>query len=122
MESKVDETKENEKVEEYSMHDMTRRMMLAGLGAVSIIHEHLEKHIDKLVERGEYAEQNREETLKRMKERREKFMSNRKEYTHKHFSDALNYFNVPDKNDIDNLNQKIAELEKKIDELNKAKE
>ncbi len=121
METKVDLTKENEKPEEYSMHDMTRRMMLAGLGAISIIHENLEKHIDKLVERGEFAEKDHEKMLKKMKERREKFMNNRKEYTHKYFAEALEHFNVPDKNDIEGLNQKISDLEKKIDELNKAK-
>jgi poly(hydroxyalkanoate) granule-associated protein len=121
MDTNADINKENEKTEEYSIQDMMRRMMLAGFGAVSIIYEELEQHIDKLVERGEIAEKDREETLKKMKERREKIMQHGKEFKNKHFAEALEHFEVPNKTDIDSLNQKIADLEKKIDELNKAK-
>jgi polyhydroxyalkanoate synthesis regulator phasin len=122
MDTNTDVNKEKENPEANSMYDIMKRLMLAGFGAVSIIHEELEHHIDKLVERGEIAEKDREEMMKKMKERREKFMHNRKEFANKHFAEALEHFNVPDKSDIESLNQKIADLEKKIDELNKAKE
>ncbi len=122
MDTNADVNKEKSSSEEYSMYGIMKRIMLAGFGAVSIIHEELEHHIDKLVERGEIAEKDREEMMKKMKERREEFMQHRKEFTHKHFAEALEHFNVPDKSDIESLNQKIAELEKKIDELNKSKE
>jgi poly(hydroxyalkanoate) granule-associated protein len=122
MDTNAEINTEKENPEPYSMYDIMKRLMLAGFGAVSIIHEELEHHIDKLVERGEIAEKDREEMMKKMKERREKFMHNRKEFANKHFAEALEHFNVPDKSDIESLNQKIADLEKKIDELNKAKE
>ncbi len=122
MDTNAEINKEKENPEPFSMYDVMKRLMLAGFGAVSIIHEELEHHIDKLVERGEIAEKDREEMMKKMKERREKFMHHRKEFANKHFAEALEHFNVPDKSDIESLNQKIAYLEKKIDELNKAKE
>jgi poly(hydroxyalkanoate) granule-associated protein len=122
MDTNTDLNKDNEKTEAYSIHHMMRKMMLAGFGAISVIQEELEQNIDKLVERGEIAEKDREGILNKMKARRVKFMHHRKEFTHKHFAEALEHFDVPNKTDIDSLNQKITDLEKKIDELNKAKE
>jgi poly(hydroxyalkanoate) granule-associated protein len=121
MDTKADKNKKEENVEEYSLPDVIKKMMLAGVGAVSIIQEELEKHIDKLVERGEIAQKDREEMITRMKERRMKFMHRRSEYTRKHVTEALEHFDVPRRSDIESLNQKIADLEKKIDELNKPK-
>jgi poly(hydroxyalkanoate) granule-associated protein len=119
METNADVKKESEKEEEYSLQDMMKRMMLAGVGAISIIHEELEQHIDKLVERGEITQKDREEMIARMKERRQKFMHHRRDYARKHVSDVLENLDVASRTDIDTLTQKITDLEKKIDELNK---
>ena len=121
MDTNTDVNKKEDKEEEYSLNDMMKRMMLAGVGAISIFHEELEKHIDKLVERGEITQKDREEMMARMKERRMKFMHRRSEYAQKHVEEALEHFDVPRRSDIEGLNQKIADLEKKIDELNKPK-
>jgi polyhydroxyalkanoate synthesis regulator phasin len=119
MDTNADAKKESEKEEEYSLHDMMKRMMLAGIGAVSIIHEELEQHIDKLVERGEISQKEREEMIAKMKERRQKFMHHRHDYARKHVAEVLENLDVPSRTDIDSLSQKLADLEKKIDELNK---
>jgi polyhydroxyalkanoate synthesis regulator phasin len=118
MDTNADEKKETEE-EEYSLHDMMKRMMLAGVGAISIIHEELEQHIDKLVERGEITQKDREEMIMKMKERRQKFMHHRRDYARKHVAEVLENLDVPSRTDIDSLSQKLADLEKKIDELNK---
>jgi poly(hydroxyalkanoate) granule-associated protein len=119
MDTNAEAKKESEKEEEYSLHDMMKRMMLAGVGAVSIIHEELEKHIDKLVERGEITQKDREEMMSKMKERRQEFMHHRREHAQKYVTDALEHLDIPSRSDIDNLSKKITNLEKKIDELNK---
>jgi polyhydroxyalkanoate synthesis regulator phasin len=119
MDSNAEVKKEDGKEEEYSLHDMMKRMVLAGVGAISIIHEELEQHMDKLVERGEITQKDREEMIARMKERRQKFMHHRSDYARKHVAEALENLDVPSRTDIDTLSQKIADLEKKIDELNK---
>jgi polyhydroxyalkanoate synthesis regulator phasin len=119
MDTNAEVKKEEEKEEDYSLHDMMKRMMLAGVGAISIINEKLEQHIDKLVERGEITQKDREEMIAKMKERRQKFMHHRRDYARKHVAEALENLDVPSRTDIDTLSQKIADLEKKIDELNK---
>jgi polyhydroxyalkanoate synthesis regulator phasin len=119
METNTDVKKESEKEEEYSLQDLMKRMMLAGVGAISIIHEELEQHIDKLVERGEITQKDREDMIARMKERQQKFMHHRRDYARKHVADVLENLDVASRTDIDTLTQKIADLEKKIDELNK---
>jgi polyhydroxyalkanoate synthesis regulator phasin len=122
MDTNEKQNNETEKTDEYPIYHMMHKMMLAGFGVLSILHEEFGQHIDKLVERGEIAEKNREEMLKKMKDRREMFLKNRKEFTNKHFAEAMEQFNVPNKTDIDGINQKIADLEKKIDDINKAKD
>jgi poly(hydroxyalkanoate) granule-associated protein len=119
MDTKAEAKKENATEEEYSLHNMMKKMMLAGVGAVSIMHEELEKHIDKLVERGEITQKDREEMMSKMKDRRQKFMHRRREYAHKYVTEALERLDVPSRSDIDNLSQKLSNLEKKIDKLNK---
>lgn len=116
---KKDDGKEDDGKEEYSLHDMLRRMMLAGVGAISILHEELEHHLDKLVERGEISQKDREDMIAQMKERRQKFMHRRREYAQKHVTETLEHLDIPSRSDIDNLSQKITSLEKKIDKLNK---
>ncbi len=113
------EVKEDKEKVEYSLHVMLRRMMLAGAGAISIFHEELEHHLDKLVERGEISQKDREDMMAKMKERRQKFMRRRREYAQKHVTRTLEHLDVPSRSDIDNLSQKITSLEKKIDELKK---
>jgi polyhydroxyalkanoate synthesis regulator phasin len=119
MEKNADVNKESENEEQYSLHDMMKRMMLAGVGAISIISEELEHHIDKLVERGEITQKDREDMVAKMKERRLKFMHRRREYAHKYVTETLEHLDIPSRSDIDSLSQKITNLEKKIDELNK---
>ncbi len=119
MDRNEDVKKEDKKEEEYSLHDMMKRLMLAGVGAISIIHEELEQHIDKLVERGEITKKDREEIIAKMKERRQNYLHHRREYARKHVAETLENLDVPRRTDIDTLSQKIADLEKKIDELHK---
>jgi polyhydroxyalkanoate synthesis regulator phasin len=109
----MDETK--------SLHYGLRRMMLAGIGFMSIMHEKLEKHIDKLAERGETVEKDRESMIKEMQSRREKFIKDRKGYTQKRVTEALEHLDIPSKSDLDTINTKLSSLEKKIDELNETK-
>lgn len=108
--------------ETYSIHDSVKRLMLAGIGFVSVVHEKLEKQIDIFAERGEVVEKDREKMMKEMKERREKFMKDRKGYTQKRVAEALEHLDVPSKSDLESINAKLTGLEKKIDDLSKPKE
>jgi polyhydroxyalkanoate synthesis regulator phasin len=113
--------KESTKKDNVSLYKIVRRMMLAGIGAIALKHDELEEFVDKLVERGEIARKDGENLVNEMKERRSKYFHNESGYTHKRFAEFLDRFAVPTKNDLNELNEKITSLEKKIDELNKTK-
>ncbi len=112
---------EQGKKEFHSFYDIVRKMMLAGIGAVALSHDEIEEFINKLVERGEIAKKDREELIKEMRERHRKFHEDPEGHARKRVSEMMERFSIPSKNDFDDLNQKLADLEKKIDELTKSK-
>jgi polyhydroxyalkanoate synthesis regulator phasin len=115
------EKSESGKKEIHSFYDIVRRMMLAGIGAVALTHDEIEEFIDKLVDRGEIARKDREELIKEMRERYKKSHHGEESPTHRRVSEMMEKFSVPTKKDFDDLNKKLANLEKKIDELTKSK-
>ncbi len=125
METKSGEQKpknEEEKGEIDSFYDMAYRMYLAGLGALDLSAEKAKKTMDKLVERGEEARKEREKMMKEMHERHQKFFHDREGHLHKRVEEFFNEMNEPTKSELDELNKKLTELEKKIDKLIKTKE
>lgn len=105
----------------HSFYDVARRMMLAAIGAVALKHDEMQEFIDKLVERGEIARKDGEELMKEMRERHKKYHPGEESYAHKRVAEFMEHFSVPTKNDFDALNEKLTALEKKIDQLSKAK-
>jgi len=122
--SEAKKEKDHEKPEKYTLYGLVRRIMLAGIGAIALKHDEMEEFVNKLVERGEIAKKDGEELMKEMRERRKKYMQEHgiESYPHKKVSEMLERFSVPTKNDIEDLSQKITNLEKKIDKLSKSKE
>jgi polyhydroxyalkanoate synthesis regulator phasin len=122
METDESTTDKNRSEEDYPFHHFLRRMMLAGIGALSYSQEEWEKFIDKMVERGEVTHKDHEARVKEMHDRREEFLHNRKAFTQKRVAKALDQFDVPNKTDLDEINAKLTELEKKINDLKKPAE
>ena len=98
---------------------MVRKVLLAGMGAVALTQEEVEKIIHKLVERGELAEQDGKRVMREVMERRKKEAKKAEGEMDKKIEDLLGRMSVPTKADIDSLSAKITELSKKIDELKK---
>jgi len=121
MDTNAEDKKEDEKREFQSFYDVVRRMMLAGIGAIALKHDEIEEFVDKLVERGEIAKKDGEDLLKEMKERRKKYLHGEDSRAHKRVADFFDRIPVPTKTDLNELSEKIAALEKKIDELTKSK-
>lgn len=121
MAANADEKKAQEKSESYSFYHIARRILLAGIGAIAITHDELEEFVDKLVERGELAKKDREKLINELRERRKQHLSDEENYFHKKMDEVFEHFHVPAKKDFDALSEKITKLEKKIDELSKAK-
>lgn len=102
-----------------------RRVLLAGVGAVSLAQDEAEKFVHKLIEKGEIAEKDGRSLLNDLAENRKQ----RAQESGKRVSDELekrmegllNRMNIPTKSDIEQLSQKVAELTKKIDTLKEQK-
>jgi len=121
MDTNSEVNKEDEKREFHSFYDIARRVMLAGIGAIALKHDEIEEFVDKLVERGEIAKKDGEDLLIEMKERRKKYLHSEGSHTHKRVADFFDRIPVSTKSDFNELNEKIAALEKRIDELTKSK-
>lgn len=105
--------------------ETTRKVLLAGLGAVALAQEEAESFINKLVERGEIAEKDGRQLLKDLMERRKEVAEEMAEEIPERDLDVrieriLHRMNVPSKNDINALSRQITALTQKVDELKKA--
>ena len=102
------------------MLDVARKVLLAGMGAVALTQEEVEKFVNKLVERGQIAEKDGKKLVGDVMERRRRQAKKTGEELDKRVEEILGRMNVPSKADIEALAVKLAELTQKVDELKKA--
>lgn len=116
-------TKAVEEVAEKERHallEAARKVLLAGIGAVALAQEEAEDFLDKLVERGEIAEKDARKLVRELMDKRKKQAQKAESELDKRVQDLLERMNVPTKDDIEVLSEKIAGLAQKVDELKKA--
>ena len=105
------------------MLEMARNVLLAGIGAMALTQEEIEKFVHKLIERGEIAEKDGRRLIKDVMERRRRKAeeaSVEAEATYEgRMEEVLARMNIPSKSDIDALSRKITTLTEKVDELSK---
>ena len=101
--------------------EMTRKILYASIGAVALTQEEVEKFVNKLIERGEIAEQDGRKLIKDIMDKRrkkgEEVQADAQQQVNGRMKDILDRMNIPSKSDIDALNEKITILTEKIDEL-----
>jgi len=117
VEVKVEEVTEEE--EGGSALGLVRKVLLAGVGAVVLTQEEVEKIINRLVERGELAEQEGKKLFRDVMAKRKKDAKKAEDEMSKQLEELLARMNVPTKSDIDALSAKVTALSKKVDELKK---
>jgi polyhydroxyalkanoate synthesis regulator phasin len=98
---------------------MARRVLMAGIGAVALSQEEMEKFVTKLVERGEIAEKDGRKLVQDVVARRRTQTVKVEEQLDRRIEEILARMNVPTKADIEALGAKIAALTAKVDELKK---
>lgn len=98
-----------------------RRILMAGIGAVALAQEEVEEFVNRLVERGEIAEKDGRKLIDELRQRRRQKAEEAEEKLEGRIEGLLDRMNVPSKRDIRELNEKIAMLAEKVDEL-KAKQ
>lgn len=123
---KVEEVVEKAEEGRNFLVDGLHKILLAGIGAVSLAQGEVEDFVGKLVEKGEIAEKDGRKMLDDIDKKRKEQTDKVKKQTEKaekeldkRLDGLLARLNVPTKSDIDGLNDKIAALTKKIDELKK---
>jgi polyhydroxyalkanoate synthesis regulator phasin len=116
---KVEEEGTEETAERNPLFGMTRKILLASMGAVALAQEEMESFVEKLVERGELAEQDGRDLIRDVMERRRKEVRRAEVELESQVEEALERLNVPTKSDIEMLGAKIEALSRKIDELKK---
>ena len=103
------------------MLDMARNVLLAGIGAVALTQEEVEKFVHKLIERGEIAEKDGRKLINDVREKRrrksEEATVEAEESYEGRMEEVLARMNIPSKSDIDALSRKITTLTEKVDEL-----
>lgn len=102
------------------MLDMARKMLLAGMGAVALTQEEVEKFVTKLVDRGEIAEKDGKKLVGDVMEKRRRQAKKAEVELDKRVEEILGRMSVPTKADIEALSAKITALTKKIDEIKKS--
>jgi len=119
VEVKVEESNEEE-MERGRILEASRKLMLASIGAVGLAQDELEKLAQRLVERGQIAEQDSRRLVREIMDRRQKETERAEEQVEKRVEELLQHMNVPTKSDIEALGAKIEALSKKVDELKKS--
>ena len=119
-ENMVEVSDEEVVVEEASILESLRRVLLASMGVVALTIEEMGELVDKLVERGEIAEQEGKKLISEIKEKRTRKTSEAEDVASTRMREMMDKMDIPTKSDIDALSAKIATLSKKVDELKKA--
>lgn len=106
--------------ERYPLLDVSRKMFLAGIGAMALAQDEVEDIVSRLVERGELAEKDGKKLVRELIDRRMRSTLGSEDEISKRVESILDRMNVPNKADIEALSLKITVLTKKVDELKKA--
>ncbi len=107
--------------EKNQLLEASRKVLLAGIGAVALAQDEIEDFVDRLIERGEIAEKDGRKLVREVMERRKKQTEQAEDEMAKRIEDVLDRLSVPTKTDIEALGDKIAALSRKVDELKKEK-
>jgi polyhydroxyalkanoate synthesis regulator phasin len=104
-----------EPVKRTVFYDLSRKVMLAAIGAAAIASDEISNYVSRLAERGEIAEGDARKLIREVLDRRQKLEDEQKEERQRQHSTAS-------KSEVDALNNRILELNKKIEELKKNQE
>jgi polyhydroxyalkanoate synthesis regulator phasin len=109
----VEQVKQEVVEEQTKLQEALHRVMLAAVGTVGLVQDELEHFVNKAVERGQIAEKDARKTVRDVTEKRK----GAEKDVDKRFEDMLVKLNIPTKNDISALNDKIADLTQKVESL-----
>lgn len=95
------------------MFETLDKMMLAGLGAISMTRDRAEKIFDEYVDRGKLEKENRTGFVKAVMDAADKNRAELEKLIAKQVRETVEHLNLPTRDDVQRLEQKIDELLKK---------
>jgi poly(hydroxyalkanoate) granule-associated protein len=95
------------------MFETLDKMMLAGLGAISMTRERAEKIFDEYVSRGKLEKENRSGFIKAMMDAADKNREEFEKLIDKQVRETVEHLNLPTRDDIQRLEKKIDKLVEK---------
>jgi len=90
------------------------KMMLAGLGAMSMTRERAEKIFDEYVKRGESVRATKTGFVKELMDSAERTRNEMKQLIHDQVHQAVEAMNLATKEDIQQLEKQVSELKKQL--------
>jgi polyhydroxyalkanoate synthesis regulator phasin len=97
---------------------LSRKMVLATVGAVGIAQDEIDAYLKRLVERGELSEKQARKMLDEVSERSNKVGKHAGLNMEHQIEKVLHRANVPTRHDIEALSAKITTLTHKVEEMN----
>lgn len=111
MDERMNETNPEEREKRSPLYELTRKVMLASIGAAAIAQEELDGFLTRLAERGELAERDARNLADEMKTRRKEVLDERRAEFRVRRGAPIT------REDVDQLTQKVAELARQLEEL-----
>jgi polyhydroxyalkanoate synthesis regulator phasin len=97
----------------FGLYELSRKVLLAGVGAAVLAQEELDRFVDRLVEHGELAEKDARKLVREVLDRREKMEKERQLERERIRASRVT------KADVEAMTARINELQKQIEELKK---
>jgi len=95
------------------MFETLDKMMLAGLGAISMTSERAEKIFDEYVSRGKIEKESRTGFVKAIMDEADKNRAELEKLIAKQIKETVEHLNLPTRDDLQRLEQKIDKLSNK---------
>jgi polyhydroxyalkanoate synthesis regulator phasin len=92
------------------MFETLDKMMLAGLGAISMTRERAEKIFDEYVSRGKIEKENKTGFVKAVMDAADKNRDELEKLIAKQIRETMEHLNLPTRDDLQRLEQKIDQL------------
>jgi poly(hydroxyalkanoate) granule-associated protein len=106
--------------EETTILESLRRVLLASIGVVALTIDEIGELVDKLVERGEIAQEEGMKLVNEIKDKRKKKTDEAEYIANKRMREMMDKMDIPSKADIEELSNKIATLSRKVDDIKKS--
>lgn len=102
---------------EPDLHELTRRVLLAGMGAAALAYDEAKAFLDHLVERGELAQEQARAMLKEVSQKHEGRMQKARGRVQDRLARVRETLDVPSREDIANLQQRLDRLSERLEAL-----